>query len=198
MIGVIDYGAGNLQSVINALNHLGLPTRRCVTPDDLRGLDRLLLPGVGQFGAAVRRLADRGLDGAVLDRVDAGVPLLGICLGLQLLLQNSDEAVGVTGLGLLPGRTERLEASIVPHMGWNRVVADGPCPLIDGDDAPYFYFAHSYVARLDSPTMLAGYAELDGRQVPAIVGRDRIWGVQFHPEKSGRAGLDLLRKFAAC
>jgi glutamine amidotransferase len=198
MIGVIDYGAGNLQSVTNALQHLGLPTRSCETPDDLSRVDRLVLPGVGQFGAAVRRLAGDGLDEAILERVRAGVPLLGICLGLQLLFRQSDEATGLPGLELLPGRTVRIEAKIVPHMGWNRVTVTRPCPLIDEDEASYFYFAHSYVAHLDWPELLVGTTALDGREIPAIVGRDRIWGVQFHPEKSGAAGLALLRRFAEC
>ena len=198
MIGVIDYGAGNLQSVTNALQHLESPSRSCVTPDDLARVDRLLLPGVGQFGAAVRRLAGNGLDEAILERVQAGVPLLGICLGLQLLFRQSDEAAGLMGLELLPGRTVRIEAKIVPHMGWNRVTLTRPCPLIDEGETSYFYFAHSYVAHLDWPQLLAGTTELDGREIPAIVGRERIWGVQFHPEKSGSAGLALLRRFAEC
>jgi len=198
MIGVIDYGAGNLQSITNALQHLELPTRSCVTPDDLGRVDRLLLPGVGQFGAAVRRLAGDGLEKAILERVQAGVPLLGICLGLQLLFRRSDEAPGLMGLELLPGRTVGIEARIVPHMGWNRVTVTRPCPLIDEGEASYFYFAHSYAAQLDWPELLAGTTEIDGREIPAIVGRERIWGVQFHPEKSGPAGLELLRRFAEC
>ena len=195
MIGLVDYGAGNMRSVANALDHLGLPFEVCETPADLGRALRIVLPGVGHFGTAARRLSEVGMLEALRAQVEAGKPLLGICLGLQLLFAGSDEAPGEPGLGLLPGRTVRLEARRVPHMGWSRVVLERPFPLAEEG---YYYFAHGYVARVDSPEHLVGTVTIDGRSVPAVVGRDGLWGVQFHPEKSGEAGLALLAGFARC
>lgn len=198
MIGVIDYGAGNLQSVGHALDRLGLPFRVCATPDALDGCDRILLPGVGHFGAAAEALTRSELDVALRQRVEDGTPLLGICLGLQLLFAGSDEAPGVQGLALVPGRTVRLETRRVPHMGWNRVSWRRSDPLAGEKDDDYFYFAHGYVARVEDDEHLVGDVPIETGRYPAVVGRPGVWGVQFHPEKSGPAGLALLERFARC
>jgi glutamine amidotransferase len=198
MIGVVDYGAGNLGSVANALERLGLEFTICRSPRELRRAERVLLPGVGHFGPAMQRLDESGLGDAVRNMAEGGTPLLGICLGLQLLFETSDEAPGKRGLGLLPGRTVPLEARRVPQMGWNRVEWKGDCPLSDGGMPAFFYFAHSYVARLADDAHCLGTVDIEERDVPVVVGRGRTWGVQFHPEKSGPAGLSLLERFARC
>lgn len=198
MIGVVDYGAGNLQSVVNALDRLELASAICREPGDLERVERILLPGVGHFGAAARRLDASGMARAIVRRVrDSRTPLLGICLGLQLLLDGSDEAPTARGLGLIPGRAERMRARVVPHMGWNRVCwAEGaPAAASDGD---YFYFAHEYVARpLDAAHALAT-VDVENDEVVVAIGEGAVLGVQFHPEKSDRAGLELLAGFGRC
>ena len=196
MIGIIDYGAGNLLSVAHAFDHLGIPHRRCSAVGDLRGVERLILPGVGHFGAAGRHLRASGLDVAVTERARAGDPLLGICLGLQLLLDASDEPEGVDGLGLLPGRSVPLVARRVPHMAWNLVTAQQASPLLDQGD--YYYFAHGYVAELGVESHCVARTKVDRVDFPAMIGQGNVWGVQFHPEKSGDAGLALLTAFARC
>ena len=198
MTGLVDYGAGNMKSVANALDRLGATFEVCETPEELRRVRRIVLPGVGHFSSAARRLTETGMLGELRDQVRAGTPLLGICLGLQLLFEGSDEAPGQPGLDLLPGRTVRLEARRVPHMGWNRVIAERSCALLPAAGGEYFYFAHGYVTRLGSPEHLLGSVAIDDRSHPAVVGREGLWGVQFHPEKSGEAGLALLRRFTGC
>lgn len=189
MIGVIDYGAGNLRSVANALDRLGAKYEVCDGPDAVVASDRIILPGVGHFGAAARSLAGSGIDRALRVCAGDGLPVLGICLGMQLLLESSDEAPGIPGLGILPGRNVRLPVRRVPHMGWNRVrwsVWD-----------EYFYFAHGYAART-APEHVVATVEIEGETVPAVIGRGKTLGVQFHPEKSGDRGLALLEEFCRC
>lgn len=179
MIGVVDYGAGNLLSVGNALQALGIPFRMVRGPRDLMGLDRVLLPGVGHFGAMMAALDVEGLRCALLDHVEAGGALFGICLGFQALYEGSEEAPGVRGLGLLPGTVRRLlGVPRVPHMGWSPVT---------GGEA--FYFAHSYAAPLGEETT---HACAYGPLFAAAAAMGRVTGVQFHPEKSGEAGLRWL------
>ena len=186
MIALVDYGAGNLRSVEFALEHLSVPWRRAGDPDALVDADAVILPGVGAAESAMRELEARSLASALrtLDR-----PILGICLGMQLFFETSDEAPGVPGLGLLPGTNVRLAAKRVPHMGWNRVRWN--------DHETHYYFAHSYVARPEPGDLLAT-VESDGVEIPAIVGRGDLLGVRFHPEKSGDAGLELLEAFCRC
>jgi glutamine amidotransferase len=189
VIGVIDYGAGNLRSVANALDRLDLRFKVCERPDQVEEVERIILPGVGHFGAAARAMAATRTDDAIRGAAGAGKPLLGICLGMQLLLEASDEAPGVPGLGLLPGRNVRLDAARVPHMGWNLVRWD--------KRAGHCYFAHSYVA-VPRPEHVVATAELDGREIPAAIGTGQTLGVQFHPEKSGDRGLALIEEFCRC
>ncbi len=198
MIGIIDYGAGNLRSVANALGHVGVRFRECKVPEDLHAVAKVVLPGVGHFGSAARGLSEVGMMEALRVWGAAGKPMLGICLGLQLFFEASAEAPDVRGLGLLPGRVVRLQAERVPHMGWNEVAAERTCPLVETGPCGHFYFAHAFVAEPGDPRDLVASTGVGGASVPAIVGRDSVWGVQFHPEKSGPAGLDLLSRFAAC
>ena len=194
MIGVVDYGAGNLQSIDNALSSLGISFRVCREPSDLSGVAQVVLPGVGHFGAAARRLAENGMREALREHA-ASYPLLGICLGMQLLLGESEEAPGSTGLDLIAGTNRRLSARRVPHMGWNRVRWDLPLP---GSEETHYYFAHTFVVAPDRRDDVIAEVELDEQRVPVAVRRGDVVGVQFHPEKSGPAGLALLEGFARC
>lgn len=189
MITLIDYGAGNLASLESALARLGFAFQRAATPAlDAGGL--LLLPGVGHFGAAKRRLQETGWWEALPERAQAR-PLLGICLGLQLLSEGSEEA-GETGLGLLHGTSKRLGPGVkVPHMGWSRVRESAAHPAFQGADGAWLYFIHSYALDTSPDTLLAGE---HGRAFTAAAGRGSVLGFQPHPEKSGADGLRLLKR----
>ncbi len=186
---IFDYGAGNLHSLRKALERHGAEV---VVGTDVDGVDGLVLPGVGAFGGAADRLAYRA--GAIRGAVADGLPVLGICLGMQLLLDVSDEGAGA-GLGLVPGRVRRLRAGRVPHMGWNTVASDHR--LFDGVSGHRFYFANSYVAEPVSPADVVGWTRHESDRFPAAVRRGRVFGTQFHPEKSGASGLRLLGNFIA-
>lgn len=190
MTGIVDYGAGNLQSVANALDRVGAPYQVCRTPEQLEVMQRIVLPGVGHFGAAARTLQDSGMAPFLQHHASADRPLLGICLGMQLLLETSDEAPGAPGLGLIPGGNRRLTTRTVPHIGWNQVQWER------GDH--HYYFAHSYAAAPLDPGDVLATVEQDGRTFPAVIGRGAILGLQFHPEKSGAPGLALLEEFCRC
>jgi imidazole glycerol phosphate synthase glutamine amidotransferase subunit len=198
VIGVIDYGASNLASVGNALDHLGLAWRFCTTPDSLASCDRLILPGVGHFGSAASKLKESGLSGSLRETLTSGTPLLGLCLGAQLLLEGSDEAPDAEGLGLIPGRVVRLPTRTVPHIGWNRVRPARASALFDTGQSLFFYFAHSFVCRPEDAATVTATTECEGAEFCVAIERGRLIGVQFHPEKSAEAGLSLLRRFAAC
>ncbi len=199
MLAVIDYGAGNLRSVMHALNHLGVESIRVVrTPRDLAGATKIILPGVGAFGAGMQRLHEQNLVQPIRDAVFAGVPYLGICLGMQFLFEVSDEMGEHRGLGLLPGRVTRfpeLPGYKVPHMGWNRIRPSRESPLLRGiPHEGYAYFVHSYYCvPLHEADVLAVVDY--GVRFTAAVEHERIWGVQFHPEKSQETGLRLLANF---
>ena len=195
-VALLDYGMGNLHSVGKALEVAGADVTTSSTPDQLDRAEALVLPGVGAFPRAMERLADLGLDRAILQAIGEGRPLLGICLGLQLLFEYSEEQGGSRGLGVLPGRVTGLEADglKVPHIGWARVDWSGDSPLnreIPNGEA--FYFVHSFVARPDPADQLA--TATYGSPFSCAAGRDGIYGVQFHPEKSSEAGLRLLSNF---
>lgn len=198
MIGIVDYGAGNLRSVANALEHIKAPFRLCRELRDLSAVTKVILPGVGHFAAAAMQLARTGMLQGLRDWASGGRPVLGICLGLQLLFEASAEGPGTPGLGLLAGRVVRLQAKRVPHMGWNEVTVVRECPLLCEGSSDYFYFAHSFVAFPTDAGDIAGMTDVDDSSVPAVVGGGIVWGVQFHPEKSGEAGLRLLARFAQC
>ncbi len=198
MIGVVDYGAGNMKSVTDALEHLALDHRVCGDAKSLAGVSHIILPGVGHFGSAGCRLAESGIMELIPRLVQKGVRLLGICLGLQLLFAGSEEAEGVEALGLIPGRVVTLKARRVPHMGWNTIDPKRACELLGDEESRHYYFAHSYVAAEVPAERLLCTTVIDGQDVPAVVGGEGVWGVQFHPEKSSEAGLALLRRFSAC
>ena len=203
MIAVVDYGASNLRSVTRALRAAGAEVEPTTDPEVVRRAERVVLPGVGHFAPARRRLEETGLDEALRDAARAGTPALGICLGMQLFLEASEEAPGLPGLGLLPGSSARFRTDLpVPHVGWARVRATA-CgrahPLIAaalGGGEAFFYHVHSYRPEGVPPTAALAEAEYGGA-FPTVVGRDNVLGVQFHPEKSQAAGLALLRAFAA-
>lgn len=194
---VVDYGMGNLASVLNALARLGAPARLSGEPSEVASAQRLILPGVGAFGDAVLEIDRRGLREPILEAARSGAPILGICLGMQLLFARSEESEGVQGLGLLPGRVRRLPPGVrVPHVGWNRLEAVRPAPLLQGVRAgEYLYFVHSYHCDPEED-VTAAWTEY-GARFAAVAGRANIWGVQAHPEKSQRTGETILRNFLA-
>lgn len=198
MLAVIDYGAGNLRSVLHALTYLGVESMRVIrSPHELRGADKIILPGVGAFGAGMQKLREQNLIQPIKDAVRAGVPYLGICLGMQFLFEYSDEMGQHEGLGLLPGSVTRfpdMTGYKVPHMGWNVIRQTRPSSLIDGLDNGYAYFVHSYYCLPKNPADLILQVDY-GILAAAGVQRDNIAGVQFHPEKSQRTGLRLLANF---
>jgi imidazole glycerol-phosphate synthase subunit HisH len=196
-IAILDYGMGNLRSVEKALEHVGATAIVTSAPEAIRDADGLVLPGVGAFPRAMERIRERGLDELLAERVDAGVPVLGICLGLQLLFDSSTELAGAAGLGLLPGPVDRLHAPglKVPHIGWEPVRWERESRLIEGIESETpFYFVHSFAPEPAS-TELLGSAEY-GERFACAAERGNVFGVQFHPEKSSAAGLRLLSNFA--
>ncbi|NLP11467.1 imidazole glycerol phosphate synthase subunit HisH [bacterium] len=196
MIGIIDYGAGNLKSVHKALEHLGAQADIISTPEQLERADRVILPGVGAFGKAVEAMDRLRLREPLKQVIADGRPFLGICLGLQLLMQASEESPGARGLGILPGSVVHFPAgNKVPHLGWNRVRQNRPCALWRNiPDDSFFYFAHSYYVCLQDETQAVGLTDY-GEWIPVALNREALFGVQFHPEKSQKIGLMLLDNF---
>ena len=196
VVAVVDYGAGNLVSIEQALTGVGADVRFVRHPNDLGGADALVVPGVGAASPAMRRLTAARLVDPIVGWMRDGRPYLGICLGLQLLFDGSDED-GATTLAVLRGRTVQLEgAPTLPHIGWNQVVRHREHPLFDGiADGADFYFVHSYAGRGDGESALAQTSH--GGSFVSAVARDNVLGVQFHPERSGRDGLRLLANFVA-
>jgi imidazole glycerol-phosphate synthase subunit HisH len=196
-VALVDYGMGNRRSVEKALEHVGADVARTAERDAIAAAEAIVLPGVGAFPEAMRRLAALGLDEPIRERAHAGVPLLGICLGMQLLFDWSDEHEGAAGLGLLPGTVTRLDAPglKVPHIGWNTVTFGRPSALTEGlGEAAAFYHVHSYACRPAVESDIVGRGEY-GERFPSIVERGNVMGAQFHPEKSSLDGLALLRNF---
>lgn len=198
MIAIVDYDAGNLHSITKALLQVGpevVVTADAAEIDAARGL---VLPGVGAFGDCMRKLRSRGLQEPVERFIASGRPFLGICIGLQALFAGSDESPDEPGFGILGGSVRRLQAAKVPQIGWNSLDVKRPdCPLLNGlGDGDFFYFVHSYhVVPADAGTIVATVD--DEGPVTAMVARENVYGVQFHPEKSGPVGLRLLANFAS-
>ncbi|MEH7305359.1 imidazole glycerol phosphate synthase subunit HisH [Neobacillus drentensis] len=197
MIGIVDYGMGNLFSVSKALERLGAEYFISADKGELLAADALLLPGVGSFRDAMERLPVE----TIKDFAATGKPLLGICLGMQLLFENSEENGLTEGLGLLPGSVRRFPGKTpdgqtykVPHMGWNRLEFVQESPLLKNLDEDYVYFVHSYYVDAENSDVLLAKANYH-EQVSAVVGRDNIFGMQFHPEKSSKLGMALLANF---
>jgi len=197
MIGIVDYGMGNLESVRKAFDALGFDATWIRSADDLAACDRVVLPGVGAFGRAMENLRQLDLVEPLRAVIEDGRPFLGICLGLQLLFESSDEYGTHDGLGWIPGHVRRLPNTVrVPHVGWNTVTQPRESRLFEGiADGSYFYFVQSYYVDPADPALVAGETE-HGLTFAAAVERDNVLGVQFHPEKSQQAGLRLLANFA--
>ena len=196
-IAILDYGMGNLRSVEKALEHVGAEASITADPGEVRAADGVILPGVGAFPRAMERVRERGLDELVEERRAAGVPILGICLGLQLLFDSTTELGGAEGLGLIAGPVSALDAKglKVPHIGWSPVRWERESRLVEGIESETpFYFVHSFVPAPAAEDLLGSAAH--GSRFACAAQRDNVYGVQFHPEKSSAAGLRLLSNFA--
>lgn len=194
-IGIVDYGAGNLMSVSNSLNFLGLENKIVTTPELMEGASGIILPGVGAFPDAMQALEESGLTASLIQAAKTK-PFLGICLGAQMLFEESDEIRPTKGLGLLPGRVQKIETDLkLPQIGWNSLQYHKQDPLLVGvPEGAYVYFVHTFkMCPSDSNDLIAACAYND--QVTALVGRGQMYGSQFHPEKSGEVGMTILRNF---
>lgn len=195
MIGIIDYGAGNLFSLKNALDFLKLENKITSSPEEIRKADKLILPGVGAFPDAMNMLRQSGLTGIIKEEA-LKKPLLGICLGMQILFEWGNEFERVQGLGLIPGEVTLIDAPglKIPHMGWSDVKIENQCALSNGiSEGDRYYYVHSYKA-VTEKQYVSVYSEY-GDYIPGLVFKDNVFGTQFHPEKSGEIGLKLLERF---
>ena len=195
-VAVVDYDAGNTLSVTRALEKVGANVELTPDPEKVLRADAVVLPGVGAFGDCMKKLRDRGMDAACEEVYRSGKPFLGVCVALQVFFDASEESPGVKGLGILPGTVTRFEASAlkVPHMGWNELSVARAHPVLDGLDGENFYFVHSYHPVPEEPADLLGTSDY-GTVFCAAAGRENLAAVQFHPEKSSRAGLTLYENF---
>lgn len=197
MIHIIDYGAGNLFSVQNALNYLQIENKITANPADLADADGIILPGVGAFRDAMTMLNESGFTEAIKVQASAGKPILGICLGMQMLFEKGYEFGETDGLGLIPGNVVLIDGGglKIPHMGWNDLTVLNDCPLsADVADGDYVYYVHSY--RADTSDEYISCYTMYNEKIPGLVYRDNVYGAQFHPEKSGQIGMNILKNFA--
>ena len=196
-VALIDYGAGNVPSVERALQKLGVESRRVTEASELDEARAIILPGVGHYAAIIRALDKKKLRDALLKAISGGTPFLGICLGLQALYSESEEAQELKGLSILQGSVRALPDSVkLPHMGWNRLRVQRPSRLLDGlGETDFFYFAHTFAAATQTPEVVATCAH--GCAFAAVIERDNVYATQFHPEKSGAAGARLLQNFVS-
>lgn len=198
MIVIIDYGRGNLFSIEQGLRHLGAEYLVSGNVEDIRSADRLILPGVGAFGDAMKTLIASGLVGVIREQVRSGIPILGICLGMQLLFERSEEFGEHAGLGVLKGSIGALNRGDmrVPNVGWRTLVPNSNNPfLADLDPSTMVYFVHSFVVRPQDDSIVSATIPFNGENAAIAVASDGVMGFQFHPEKSGPAGLSLLKRF---
>jgi len=194
MIALLDYGAGNVGSVLKAIRYLGYEAEVAERPEQLARASKLIFPGQGHFAAMMRALDERQLAEPLRDFIGVGKPFLGICLGLQALYEGSEEAPGIPGLGLLPGRVSRFQGVFkIPHVGWSQLRIARPVRALEGImDGSFVYFCHSYYGPLTQESVaITDY----GQQFACVVEKDNVWAVQFHPEKSADAGLKVLSNF---
>ena len=199
MIAIIDYDAGNIKSVEKSLNYLGEEAIITRDHDEIVNSDKVILPGVGAFADAMEKIRHYGLEETIHEVVEKNIPFLGICLGLQLMFESSDEGPGVKGLGLLPGKILRIPKSgdlKIPHMGWNNIKVKEGSRLFKGlPDNPYVYFVHSYYLQAEDPQIVKAVTEYS-TTIHASVEKDNVFACQFHPEKSSKYGLKILKNFA--
>ncbi|WP_099225337.1 imidazole glycerol phosphate synthase subunit HisH [Listeria costaricensis] len=196
MIAIIDYDTGNTRSIQKALTYIGLPSQITADPLKIQAADGLILPGVGAFKQAMQELKNRALVDLLKQEAASGKPILGVCLGMQLLLNQSEEHGLTSGLGLIPGNVKRippLHGQKIPHMGWNQLHIHQETPLTSGLEGKDVYFVHSYFA--DTAAEYTVASTTYGIQIPAIIRRGNVYGAQFHPEKSGTIGLQILAGF---
>ncbi len=200
MITIIDYGAGNLRSVEKALEFLGFSAKISAEPSDILAADKIILPGVGAFGVCMDSIRTAGLDRCIRESVEKGKPFLGICLGLQLLFDSSEESPGAKGLSILKGGNKKIPPAPglkIPHMGWNSITYDANCPIFKGiGDEPYMYFVHSYHIAPDDESVVCAKTQY-GSEIPVAVWQGNLFATQFHPEKSGDIGLKILKNFGS-
>lgn len=197
MIGIIDYGAGNLLSVKKALEFLGMNVKVIASEENFEGIERLILPGVGAFQAAIDKINERGLYAPIYQWLNEDKPFLGICLGMQLLFEESEESPGIKGFNIFKGTVTRFRSHKVPQIGWNQVSFAKESKLLAGiDDGAFFYFLHSYYVKPQDKTITAGRTRYDVCYA-SIIERGNIRAVQFHPEKSSTVGLALLRNWVS-
>ncbi len=198
MVAIIDYDAGNIKSVEKAVSLLGHEALLTRNREEILLADHVILPGVGAFGDAMEKLRGYGLVSVIRETADKGIPFLGICLGLQLMFESSEEAPGVAGLGLLPGKIVRIpdkEGLKIPHIGWNSLTFPNQGRLFQGiAEGAYVYFVHSYYLQADDPQIVKASTEY-GTLIHASVERDNLFACQFHPEKSSETGLKILQNF---
>ena len=194
---IVDYGVGNLKSVANALSYVGVDHRITGDPGELERANAILLPGVGAFPDAIKKLRQTGLDQDII-RMGQQKPVLGICLGMQLLFERGEEGENCTGLGVISGGVKRMETSCkLPHIGWNALSFPQPSPLFRGlDEGAWVYFVHSFSGWADHPDQVIATTDY-GIEVVAAVQNGNFFGTQFHPEKSGDVGLEILKNFGA-
>ncbi len=193
MITIIDYKSGNLKSISNGFKKIGADYQITDDKEIIADSDYLVLPGVGAFGSAMENL--KPFEDIIKEHVASDKPFLGICLGQQVLMGSSEESPGVEGLNLFSGHVEKLQEGVkIPHMGWNKLKVTNDSPILEGIDGEYFYFVHSYHVIPDDDEIIAGVCEYGG-EVVASLSRNNLFSTQFHPEKSGKAGLKILKNF---
>ena len=197
MIAIIDYGAGNLHSVKNALDFLGADCVITGNADEIKNADKVILPGVGAFGDAMKCLRESGLAETVKEVISDGNPFLGICLGLQMLFEESEETPNVKGLGVFKGKSVKIPDTglKIPHMGWNSITVTKDSKILKNiGDEPYVYFVHSYYIVPEDESIVSAYTEY-GAKLDIAVEKDNVFATQFHPEKSGDLGMKILKNF---
>ncbi len=195
MIVILNYGVGNLLSIEQAFVRLKIPVLVSTSPKAIFRAQKIILPGVGSFGEAMRNLHALSLAGLVREKAKSGIPILGICLGMQLFFEESEEDEGMGGLGFIKGKVKKFPLSVkIPHLGWNQVAIK---KIMGFPDRQYFYFAHSYFCSPELPDVIVGETDY-GLAFPSIVAQGNLLGVQFHPEKSGLRGSEFLKWWATC
>lgn len=195
MIGIIDYGAGNLSSVKNALDYLGVESKFICSPKDYCELNKIILPGVGAFESAIEKLKSSGTYELIIDWLNTSKPFLGICLGMQILFEESEESKGAAGLGIFKGSVVHFKNLKVPQIGWNQVKILKQSKMLKGlDESPFFYFLHGYFVKPQNEDIVVGTTEY-GVEYTSIIEKGNIFAVQFHPERSGKIGIQLLKNW---